>query len=311
MLYHTLTGNIQRHPEFRSQILKNEREILVYLPPGYRRATRSRYPVLYLQDGQNVFDAATAFGGVEWRADETAQELIKKRLIEPLIIVAVANLGDDRIHEYAPTKGRLSLDDKSAPKSHGLLRKYGRFLVDELKPFIDRTYRTRPEKEFTGVGGSSLGGLASLVLGFWFPNTFTRIAALSPSVWWDNGSVYEIADEISEPPPSLKIWIDTGTEEEGWERVRELRDQLVTKGWRLYGDLQYVEVNGGQHIEEAWATRFGTVLRFLFPFAPARVVSSSQVPVFARHHITAPAPILKILAKKRMRKSEGHPTRVI
>jgi predicted alpha/beta superfamily hydrolase len=100
---HTFTGNIQRHAGFPSQILKNQREILVYLPPGYRRATRSRYPVLYLHDGQNVFDVATAFGGVEWRVDETAQELIKKRLIEPLIIVAVASMGDDRIHEYAPT----------------------------------------------------------------------------------------------------------------------------------------------------------------------------------------------------------------
>ena len=299
MSNHTLTGNIQRHAGFPSQILKNQREILVYLPPGYRRATRSRYPVLYLHDGQNVFDVATAFGGVEWRVDETAQELIKKRLIEPLIIVAVASMGDDRIHEYAPTRGRLSLDSDSAPRSRGLLRKYGQFLVEELKPFIDRTYRTRPEKEFTGVGGSSLGGLASLVLGLWFPTTFTRIAALSPSVWWDNGVVYEIADEITEPPPSLRIWLDTGTHEEGWERVGQLRDQLVAKGWRLHGDLQYLEVYGGQHTEEAWATRFEAVLRFLFPFSTG--VSSSQTPIIVRHDIVVSDPILKILARKRAR----------
>ena len=92
MSEHTLTGNIQRHAGFPSQILKNQREILVYLPPGYRRATRTRYPVFYLHDGQNVFDAATAFGGVEWRAD-VPQELIRRRLIEPMIIVAVANNG--------------------------------------------------------------------------------------------------------------------------------------------------------------------------------------------------------------------------
>ena len=233
--------------------------------------------------------------------DETAQEMIKKRLIEPLIIVAVANMGGDRIHEYAPTKGRLSLDGDSAPRSRGLLRKYGQFLVEELKPFIDRTYRTRPEKEFTGVGGSSLGGLASLILGFWFPATFTRIAALSPSVWWDNVVVYQIADEISEPPPSLKIWLDIGTHEAGWERVAQLRDQLVAKGWRLYGDLQYLEVQGEQHTEKAWAIRFEAILRFLFPSSPG--TSLSQTPFILQDDLVLPGPILKILARKRAR---GH-----
>jgi len=298
---HTLTGNIQRHSGFASQILKNRREILVYLPPGYRRATRRRYPVLYLHDGQNVFDAATAFGGVEWRADETAQELIKKRLIEPLIIVAVANVGDGRLHEYAPSKGRLGSSGGSKLKSRGLLRKYGQFLVEELKPFIDRTYRTRPEKEYTGVGGSSLGGLASLVLGFWFPATFTRVAALSPSLWWDDGVVYEIADEISQPHLSLKIWLDTGTHEEGWERVGQLRDQLVARGWRLYGDLQYTEVDGGEHNENAWANRFGAVLRFLFPLSHIRQSTASQSPIILRNDIVTRSPNLKILAGKKPR----------
>jgi predicted alpha/beta superfamily hydrolase len=265
---HTLTGNIQTHAAFRSRILKNEREILVYLPPGYRRATQRRYPVLYLHDGQNVFDAATAFGGVEWRVDETAQELVKKRLIQPLIIVAVANMGDDRIHEYTPTGGELGANGSARTRSRGLLRKYGRFLVEELKPFIDASYRTRPEKEFTGVGGSSLGGLASLILGLWFPNTFTRIAALSPSVWWDNSVIYRIVDELEEPLRSTRIWLDTGRREEGWDKVRELRDHLIWSGWRLWGDLEYREVPDGEHSEAAWAQRFEAVLRFLYPPLP-------------------------------------------
>src|SRR2546428_13649028 len=95
MAKHTLTGNIKRHPQFRSKILGNRRDVLVYLPRSYRRFWGRRYPVLYLQDGQNIFDAATAFGGVEWGMDETAQRLIRKNLIEPLIIVAIANVGDD------------------------------------------------------------------------------------------------------------------------------------------------------------------------------------------------------------------------
>src|SRR5947209_17333830 len=102
MRKHTLTGNIKRHRAFLSKILENRRDILVYLPRGYRRFSRRRYPVLYLQAGQNVFDAATSFAGAEWGFDETAQRLIRKNLIEPLIIVAIANTGDDRVHEYAP-----------------------------------------------------------------------------------------------------------------------------------------------------------------------------------------------------------------
>ena len=205
---HTLTGDIQQHAQFASRILKNQRDIWVYLPPGYRRSTSRRYPVFYLHDGQNVFDAATAFGGTEWNADETAQGLINRRLIEPLIIVAVGGAGEDRIHEYTPTSGRLEPNGGSDAKSRGLLRAYGRFLVHELKPFIDQTYRTRPDKDSTGLGGSSLGGLASLILSFWFPNTFTRIAALSPSVWWDDSVIHRIVEEIDEAPRSSKIWLE-------------------------------------------------------------------------------------------------------
>src|SRR5438045_5012629 len=139
----TLTGNIKRHRGFPSDILGNRRDVLVYLPPGYRRFSTMRYPVLYLHDGQNIFDAATAFAGVEWGMDETAQRLIRQKLIEPLIIVAIANTGEDRIHEYAPTPAKI--DPLKRKRSKGLLRSYGRFLVEELKPFIDRKYGTKRE----------------------------------------------------------------------------------------------------------------------------------------------------------------------
>src|SRR6187397_2553957 len=150
--HHTLTGNIQRHSAFPSKILGNQRDVLVYLPPGYRRTRTRRYPVLYLHDGQNVFDAATAFGGNEWGVDETAQRLVEQNLIEPLIIIAVANTGEHRIHEYAPTRGRLEAGKRK--RSKGLLREYGGFLINELKPFIDARYRTQTGAESTGLGGS-------------------------------------------------------------------------------------------------------------------------------------------------------------
>jgi predicted alpha/beta superfamily hydrolase len=266
-LKHTLTGNIRRHPQFESRILRNRRDVLVYLPRGYNRSRRQRYPVLYLHDGQNIFDAATSFAGVEWGVDESARRLIRRRLIEPLIIVAVANTGDDRIHEYAPTRGVIETTATRKKRSRGLLRKYGLFLIRELKPFIDREYRTRPEAEFTGLGGSSFGGLATLTLGLWFPHVFSRLAVLSPSIWWDDCAIYRILDEVEEKPP-LKIWLDTGTKEPGWERARELCRRLLEKGWRLDDDLEYLEVEGGEHSEAAWGFRFEAVLRYLYPPLP-------------------------------------------
>src|ERR1700736_5220253 len=137
---HTLTGNIQRHPDFESHILRTRRDILVYLPRGYSRQSRLRYPVLYLQDGQNVFDAATAFAGVEWGVDETAQRLIRQKSRTPLICAAIANTGEDRIHEYAPTPGVIDASAKRKKRSKGWARKYGRLKLEELKHSIDKQY---------------------------------------------------------------------------------------------------------------------------------------------------------------------------
>jgi predicted alpha/beta superfamily hydrolase len=264
---HTLTGNIQRHPDFASNFLRNRRDILVYLPPGYRRATTRRFPVLYLHDGQNVFDAATAFGGNEWGVDETAQRLVSQKLIEPVIIVAVANAGEARIHEYTPTRGKL--DDGSRKRSRGLLKRYARFLIEELKPFIDARYRTLASPEYTGIGGSSLGGLATMVLGLWYPNIFRRLAVMSPSIWWDECVLLDMVAQLDEElRPPLRIWLDTGTHEPGWERNRTLRDGLLEKGWRLYDDLHYFEDEGAAHTEAAWAHRMDAALRFLYPPPP-------------------------------------------
>jgi len=264
---HTLTGNIRRHRAFPSKILGNWRDILVYLPRGYGRLSRRRYPVLYLQDGQNIFDAATSFSGVEWGVDESAERLMKENLIEPLIVVAVANTGEQRIHEYTPTRGVIDAKAKRKTRGKGLARKYGRFLIDELKPYIDRKYRTNPDAEFTGLGGSSLGGLVTLTIGILYPQVFSRLIVMSPSIWWDDFAIYRFVDSIEQKPP-LKIWLDTGTAEPGWEQARELVNRLLEKGWKPQKDLLYMESQGGDHSEAAWATRVEPALRFLFP--PAR-----------------------------------------
>jgi predicted alpha/beta superfamily hydrolase len=269
MAEHTLTGNIQRHRGFCSKIFANRRDVLVYLPRNYRRFSRERYPVLYLQDGQNVFDAATSFSHVEWGVDEAAQRLIRKNLIEPLIIVAIANTGEERVHEYAPTRGVIDTSAKRKRRSRGLARQYGRFLIEELKPYIDRKYRTKSEAEFTGLGGSSLGALLTLSLGLWFPHVFRRLVVMSPSVWWDDQVIVKMVEELDDKLP-LKIWLDTGTHEPGWERARTLCGALVEKGWKMFDDLQYAEVDGGDHSERAWSTRVDSALRFLFPPAQDR-----------------------------------------
>ena len=261
---HTLTGNIKRHAGFPSRILGNRRDVLVYLPRGYRPLSRQRYPVLYLNDGQNVFDAATSFSGVEWSVDETAERLIKESLIEPLIIVAVANIGEERIHEYAPTRGVIDAKAKRKKRSKGLAQKYGRFLIGELKPYIDQKYRTNPDAEFTGLGGSSLGGLVTLAIGILYPHAFSRLLVMSPSIWWDDFAIYRLVDSIEQKPP-LKIWLDTGTAEPGWEQVRELVKRFVEKGWKLPKDLQYMEAQSADHSEAAWAARVAPALQFLFP----------------------------------------------
>jgi predicted alpha/beta superfamily hydrolase len=158
-----------------------------------------------------------------------------------------------------------------------LLRHYGRFLINELKPFIDARYRTRTDAPSTGLGGSSLGGLATIALGLWFPNVFTRLAVMSPSVWWDECVLYKMVENLDEQArPPLRIWLDTGTYEEGWERARVLRDALVEKGWRLHDDLHYLEDEGAGHTESAWAHRLDAALRFLFPPLPPTIPAASR-----------------------------------
>lgn len=235
------------------------RSIIVYLPPGYDLEAERRYPVLYMQDGQNLFDSATAFNGQEWEFDETAQELIHDGEIEPLIVVGLYNTGERRIDDYTP-----SVDPKQ--KKGGKADLYGRFLVEELKPFIDRRYRTLPSAEHTGLGGSSLGGLVTLYLGLKYPNIFSRLMVMSPSVWWDHAMILEFVNRLP-AKPTTRIWLDIGTREGRITPllVRKLCRTMIHKGWRLEADLKYTEVEGGVHNEKAWGDRVEPALRFLFP----------------------------------------------
>lgn len=258
---HTLTGDIRTHQGFHSRFLAHDRTVVVYLPPGYEQSGAAHYPVLYLHDGQNVFDRATSVGE-EWRVDETAQEMIEAGKIAPVIVVGIYNTGEHRIDEYAPTLR----EDKGGG---GHADDYGKMLVQELKPFIDRTYRTLPSAASTAMGGSSLGGLLTMHLGLRYPTVFSKLAVLSPSVWWDDRVILREVEALPGRLP-LRIWLDAG-DREGEEVIpdaRALRNALVAKGWIEGQDLSYLEAEGGEHNEASWAARVGAVLAYLFP--PAR-----------------------------------------
>ena len=255
---HTLTGDVRRHEGFRSRYLAVPHDVLVYLPPGYEREPQRRYPVLYLQDGQNLFDEATAFSH-EWQVDETAERLIARGEIAPVIVVGIANAGERRMDEYTPTRDRRH-------HAGGGATRYGRMLVEELKPFVDATYRTLPDPAYTGLGGSSLGGLLSLFLGLQYPGLFRRLAVLSPSVWWDDRFIVRRVRLLSHRPP-LRIWLSVGTEEGAGvvEAGEALRDALVERGWREGEDLEFRVLAGARHEETAWAALMEPVLKYLFP----------------------------------------------
>ena len=260
----TATGDIHYHEHFHSDILHNDRRLIVWLPPTYASDTASRFPVLYLHDGQNCFDASTSFSGVEWQADETADALIRAGKIRPIIMVGIANVGDDRMNEYTPTR-----DAKRGAGGNG--EQYAQFLITEVKPFIDRTYRTLPDRADTAVAGSSLGGLISLYLGLKHGDVFGQVGVISPSLFWDNRSLLK---EIQTDPSGIKserIWLDIGTAEgdasdqsENVADARALAAVLQGAGMVAGKDYRYLEVPGGKHNEAAWAARFDQVLTFFF-----------------------------------------------
>jgi enterochelin esterase-like enzyme len=195
---------------------------------------------------------------------QTADQCIQEGRVEPLIIVGIYNAGKQRLGEYTPTR---------APKlGGGRANRYAKFLLDEVRPFVKGNYRVREGVANTGIGGSSLGGLVSLYLGLREPKIFGKIAALSPSVWWNERVIVRFASAARvEPHP--RIWLDIGTREgpRTVDDVERFREVLLNKGWRSDRDLHYERIEGAEHNEAAWAQRVGPFLQFLFPASESRI----------------------------------------
>lgn len=249
-----------------SEVLDCERDIYIFTPPDFSRRRSQRYPVLYMQDGQNIFSREGTWH-IRWDVDGTAARLINRGKIEELIIVGVAN-SEWRDDEYTPT-----VDE--GEESGGLADPYLRFLVEEVKPYIDQNYPVRPFREDTGIAGSSLGGLLSLYAAMTYPEYFGKVAAMSPSLWWDDHVILKMATEWEVDPTEMKIWLDMGFFEDDPEEAEEedvdpleeaaaLCEILKEKGFRRGRSLRYFEDKSGTHDEIAWGRRFSKVLRFLY-----------------------------------------------
>jgi predicted alpha/beta superfamily hydrolase len=242
---HSVVGDVRILPQVWIPPLQTKRDILIYLPPSYETSHR-RYPVLYMHDGQNLFDDATAYAGHDWRVDETMEDLSREGY--EAIVVGMYHGGEQRLVEYNPFPG----------KWQGRGEEHVAFVCDTLKPFIDAHFRTRPEHDATGVLGSSMGGLISLYAFFRRPEVFGMCGALSPSLFVGRGAIVRYA--VSAPFHPGRIYLDNGTREPS---ARPLYDALREKGYRVRRHLKYVVERGGTHSESAWARRLPNALRFL------------------------------------------------
>ena len=244
------------------------RRVWVYLPPGYAKNPERHYPVLYMFDGQNVFDDATSFVG-EWQVDETLERLIAAGRVAPLIVVAVDNGGGTRVHEYTPWPA--SIQARSGGGQDHLQQ-----WIEVLLPHINDKFRTLTGPEHTGLAGSSLGGLMSLYGGFAHPEVFGKIGAFSSSLEIAGQVLFDFcADQPGQPGT---LYTDMGTREAGNltdnnrngtdDAIEDLRRlQLILQGRVFVGgwDLMVVEAEGAKHNEQAWARRFPAAVEFLFP----------------------------------------------
>ncbi len=266
----TRLPNVRLHEFFQPKTLL-QRTLSVYLPPGYDK-TSQRYPVLYLHDGQNIFDDSTASNS-EWYADEIADMMIKQKKLPPCIIVGVSVRSEDRVNEYTPVPLRQA-DGVGRPADRGGKGAlHAQMLVEEIKPFIDSTYRTLSDRANTALGGSSLGGLMTMYTALSYPNIFSRLMIMSPSVWWSNNWIlYSMNQNINDSlsttlkPANTRIWLDVG-DAEGKETVEEIRAMkmlLTTKGWKVGSNLAYTEAKNAPHSESAWSERLESAWTFLW-----------------------------------------------
>ena len=259
-----LSGELRLH-ELQSRIFRNTRMLRVWLPPGYSAPENQgrHYPVFYLNDGQNLFDPATAYIGVDWQADEAADRLIREGRIPPLVLVGIDNAQKDRPREYLPYR------TFNPPIMRPQGKHYPNFLLNEVMPFLYQRYRIARGPENTGLGGSSLGAIISLYTAMDRPGIFGRLLLESPSLFVSNRQFLKCSRAFRQWPE--KIFMAMGTNEAGSEgRDRQVVEDVlalerVLRRAGLKEDRLLVRIDeGATHNEREWAKRFPEALGFLF-----------------------------------------------
>lgn len=249
-IYGQITGAVEYIKNFQSEILE-PRDIVVWFPPSYSIDPDRHFPVLYLHDGQNVFDPATSSFGYDWRFDEVADSLIKIGELDELIIVGIYNT-KFRWQEYSPG------DTGSA---------YMNLIVNRIKPMIDSMYRTLPQRENTFVGGSSMGGLISFMLIWQYPEIFSRAICVSPAFKIENINYVSAVDNYRGEQKPIKIYIDNGEaglESELQPGIDDMLIALQNKNYRMGSNLFWYKYLDAQHSERDWSKRVWRMLKFLF-----------------------------------------------
>lgn len=258
------TGDLRLH-EFRSRIFHNTRFLRVWLPTGYDEEQNAgrRYPVFYINDGQNLFESSSSFTGVEWQVDETADRLIREDAVAPMIIVGLDNAAKNRMREYMPHRSLHPM------LLRGQGSRYPDFLTREVMPFMGRSYRVATGSENTGLGGSSLGGLIALYTAAARPGLIGKLLVESPSLWASNRQMIRASRDIRSWPE--RVFLAVGTAEAGREdRNRSVVDdvsELAAILGRAGLDskrLRLMIEEGATHHESSWARRFPEALQFLF-----------------------------------------------
>ena len=248
--WHARKGSVVVLPSVHSPQLDNRRDLYVYVPAPAPAPARgdSRYPVIYMQDGQNLFDPALSFAGT-WGVDEALSWASRRGL--DAIVVGIPNMRDARLAEYNPfvEAGERYLD----------------FVARTVKPLVDAQFPTLPDRRHTGIAGSSMGGLISLYAFFRHTEVFGFAAALSPSLWFADGALLDLVARAPRVPGGGRLYLDVGLRE-GEQTValaRRLRDLLLAQGYEPRRDFRWVEDKDGVHHESAWGRRFREALPFL------------------------------------------------
>jgi predicted alpha/beta superfamily hydrolase len=259
----SVIGDLRLHA-FHSRILRNHRMLRVWLPPGYDAAGNSqRYPVFYLQDGQNLFDSETAFGHTEWQVDETTDRLIRENLVPPMIVVGIDNMGTERLKEYSPYRCF------SPPIFRPLGKRYVHFLVREVMTFMQREYRVDKGPENTGIGGSSLGGLIALYTAISVPGLFGKLLIESPSLFLAKRQILKESRKVRDWPFRVYLGIGSAETDSVAKNVQFVNDfnalaDILRRAGLEHARLRVNIEQGANHSESSWGRRFPEALKFLF-----------------------------------------------